>query len=61
MSLPHKVQPIPGNQARPFSSTLEVRSRTTSSEGSSEGEVVTSERKLKEKKKGGMFGFLKKK
>ncbi|XP_035225862.1 spectrin beta chain, non-erythrocytic 1-like isoform X1 [Stegodyphus dumicola] len=60
MSLPHKVQPIPGTQVRPFS-TLEVRSRTTSSEGSSEGEVVPTDRKIKEKKKGGMFGFLKKK
>ncbi|GFT80923.1 spectrin beta chain, non-erythrocytic 5 [Nephila pilipes] len=54
------VQPLPGNQVRPFS-TLDVRSRTTSSEGSSEGEVVTNDRKIKEKKKGGMFGFLKKK
>ncbi|GIX81834.1 spectrin beta chain, non-erythrocytic 5 [Caerostris extrusa] len=54
------VQPMPGNQVRPFS-TLDVRSRTTSSEGSSEGEVVINDRKIKEKKKGGMFGFLKKK
>ncbi|XP_071037774.1 spectrin beta chain [Parasteatoda tepidariorum] len=61
LSLPYKVQPMPsGGQNRPFS-TLEVRSRTTSSEGSSEGEVVTNDRKIKEKKKGGMFGFLKKK
>ncbi|XP_054722410.1 spectrin beta chain, non-erythrocytic 5-like [Uloborus diversus] len=58
MSLPHKVQPLPGN--RPFS-TLDIRSRTTSSEGSSEGEIVSNDRKIKEKKKGGMFGFLKKK